>query len=188
MELYFLRHAIAVERGTPEYEDDSQRPLTPNGRKKMKRVVKGMKALGLSFDWIYSSPYLRAKATAELVSETFKLGRKLKFSEHLAADGNPKLFIEQMARTHGSTERLLVVGHEPYLSALAGILIGGVGLGLQLKKGGLGKLTTDKLKFGHCAELKWWLTPRLLARLADASIPRPRKVPRKTRKETNHEE
>ena len=39
MNLYIVRHAIAVQRGTPDYEDDSQRPLTDKGRKKMKKIV-----------------------------------------------------------------------------------------------------------------------------------------------------
>lgn len=170
MELYFLRHAIAVDRGTPGCEDDRRRPLTPEGREKMERVAAGMKALGLSFDGVFSSPSLRAKATAEIVVETFKLERKLRFSEHLAPDGDPKLFVAQMTRMRRAPQRLLVVGHEPNLSRLAGALVGGRGgVDLQIKKGGLCKLTTDRLKFGRCAELKWLLTPRQLALLAERS-------------------
>lgn len=170
MELYFLRHAIAIKRGTPGYEDDRLRPLTPEGREKMERLAGGMKALGLSFDGIFSSPSLRARATAEMVGETFKLLPKLKLSKHLAPDGNSHLFIAQIIRMRRASLRLLVVGHEPYLSGLAGMLVGGRGgVGLQLKKGGLCKLTTDNLKFGRCAELKWLLTPRQLALLAERS-------------------
>ena len=43
MNLYIVRHAIAVQRGTPDYEDDSQRPLTDKGRKKMKKIVQGLR-------------------------------------------------------------------------------------------------------------------------------------------------
>ena len=89
MELYLLRHALAVDRGTPGYEDDSRRPLTAGGRKQMKRGVKGMKALGLSFGWIFSSPFLRARETAEIVGKALKMEDRLKFSEHLAAGGDP---------------------------------------------------------------------------------------------------
>lgn len=168
MDLYLLRHAIAVERGSQGYEEDSQRPLTPDGRRKMERVATGMKALGLSFDWIFSSPSRRARATAEIVAKAFKLPRKMKFSGHLAPDGDPELLVEQMGRMRGSPMGVLVVGHEPYLSGLVGTLIGGHGgVGLQLKKGGLCKLATGNLKFGCCAELKWLLTPRQLSLLAD---------------------
>ncbi len=178
MNLYFLRHAVAVDRASPDYVEDSQRPLTPDGRQKMERVARGMKALGLSFDWILSSPSLRAVATAEIVAKALELGRKMKFSEYLAPEGDPERLVEQIGRMDGSRKRLLVVGHEPYLSGLAGTLIGGHGgVGLQLKKGGLCKLAIAKLKFGRCAELKWLLTPRQLSLLAD----RPRRPPGKQR-------
>ncbi len=167
MELYFLRHATAVDRGTPGYDDDSQRPLTADGRKQMGRAAKGMKALGLKFDLILSSPYVRAKATAELVAETLKARSRLKFSDDLAADGDPQALIKGLASLPGPPECVLLVGHEPYLSALAARLIAGTAsVSLKLKKGGLCKLSADRLKFGHCAELQWLLTPRLLAQLA----------------------
>ena len=41
MNLYVVRHAIAVERETPGYDDDSQRPLTAKGQKKMEKIARG---------------------------------------------------------------------------------------------------------------------------------------------------
>ena len=32
MNVFLIRHAIAVDEGMPEYEDDSQRPLTDKGK------------------------------------------------------------------------------------------------------------------------------------------------------------
>ena len=40
MNLYIIRHAIAVDEGTPEYEQDSERPLTDKGKKKMRQISK----------------------------------------------------------------------------------------------------------------------------------------------------
>ena len=160
MELYILRHAIAVDPGTPGYADDSQRPLTPEGRKKMRRIAQGMKALELKFNLILSSPYLRAKETAEIAAEILQARPRVKFSDELAPDGNPKILIKSLTR---SPERVLLVGHEPYLSSLAGRLISGTAsVNLKLKKGGLCKLTADRLTFGRCAELEWLLTPSQL--------------------------
>ena len=73
MNLYIIRHAIAVDEGTPEYEDDSQRPLTDKGKKKMRQIAKGLRALGVEFDLILSSPYVRAKETAEILADVFKI-------------------------------------------------------------------------------------------------------------------
>jgi phosphohistidine phosphatase len=70
MEIYVLRHAIAVERGSPDYlHDDSQRPLTKKGIRRMRRGVRGLGHAGLEFDLLLTSPYTRARQTAEIVVE-----------------------------------------------------------------------------------------------------------------------
>ena len=66
MNLYIIRHAIAVDAGTADFED-SQRPLTDKGRKKMRQIAKGLRSLGVEFDLILSSPYLRTQETAEIL-------------------------------------------------------------------------------------------------------------------------
>jgi len=163
MELYLLRHAIAVDRRGPKYENDSKRPLTAEGRKKLKRCIRGMQALGLTFDFILSSPYLRARSTAEIVARALRLRRRLEFSNHLAPDGDAESLIELLRRAHGASRRLLLVGHEPYLSQLAGTLMGGpLRVSLRMKKAGLCKLTVEHLRLGRCAVLDWLLTPRQL--------------------------
>ena len=55
MNLYFIRHAIAVQAGTPEYENDSLRPLTDKGIKKMQKIARGLKDLGAEIDLIASA-------------------------------------------------------------------------------------------------------------------------------------
>lgn len=69
MNLYLIRHAIAVDEGDPEYAQDSLRPLTEKGRKKMRQIARGLRALGAEFDLIVSSPYVRARETAEILSD-----------------------------------------------------------------------------------------------------------------------
>ncbi len=98
MELYILRHGIAVEPGTPGYERDADRPLTPEGERKLKQIARAMEALGLSFDLILSSPYLRARQTAEIVAEVLKGRKRLELSDSLTPDGNTKKLVEQLRR------------------------------------------------------------------------------------------
>ena len=71
MNLYIIRHAIAVNEGTDGYESDSERPLTDKGRKKMREIAKGLRNLGVEFDLILSSPYVRARETAEILADVF---------------------------------------------------------------------------------------------------------------------
>jgi len=166
MELYILRHAIAVERGTKGYEDDTQRPLTPKGERKMRRVAKGMKKLGLSFDLILSSRLTRARQTAQIVAETFEAVERLKFSAHLAPDGETEDLIHDLKRLYHRPNSVVLVGHEPYLSGLmATLLTGKSALDVNFKKGSLCLLTVDSLQHGRCATLEWLLTPRQMARL-----------------------
>ena len=166
MELYILRHAIAVERGTKGYDDDTQRPLTPKGERKMRRIAKGMKKLGLSFDLILSSRLTRARQTAQIVAETFEAVERLKFSGHLAPDGETEDLIHDLKRLYHRSNSVVLVGHEPYLSGLMGTLLTGKSaLDVNFKKGGLCLLTVDSLRYGRCATLEWLLTPRQITRL-----------------------
>jgi len=57
---------------------------------------------------------------------------------------------------------LLLVGHEPYLSQLIAVLIGGEKMRMDFKKGGLCCISAESLTFGRCATLEWLLTPKML--------------------------
>src|SRR5215475_7857649 len=86
MEIYILRHGIAVDRGTPGYKKDSDRPLTEEGDEKMRQIAKAILAMDLRFDLILSSPYLRARQTAEIVGA--ELDEDVTLNELLVPDGN----------------------------------------------------------------------------------------------------
>src|SRR3954464_14897658 len=81
IEIYILRHAPAESRQLWGPRRDRDRPLTPKGEMKMWRIAKGMKRLKVSFDLILSSPFLRAKRTAEIVADTF--GMKIQLTDAL---------------------------------------------------------------------------------------------------------
>ena len=169
MDLYILRHAIAVDRGTPGYDDDSARPLTPEGAKKMRQAVRGMRALALEFDLILSSPYVRARQTAEIVAKELGAQARLEFSVHLEPGGDTESLVRSLVK-RSSLNSVLLVGHEPYLSGLISILVTGGGeMGLTLKKGGLVKLGVPMLRLGRCASLEWVLTPGQMRMIAEGS-------------------
>jgi phosphohistidine phosphatase len=163
MKLFLLRHAIAVERGTAGFEDDSLRPLTEAGRDKMQRIARGMKMLGLSFDHILTSPYVRAEQTARIVAAALELEKRLVTEPLLAAEQEPRAVLAKLAGREWESSDVLLVGHEPYLSELASLMIGSVHCSaLKMKKGGLCKL--DALQLNPCpdARLDWLLTPKQL--------------------------
>ena len=162
MNLYVIRHAIAVDEGTSEYESDSERPLTDKGRKKMRQIAKALRNLGVEFDLILSSPYVRARETAEILADVFKMKKKLDFSDNLIPLGNPELLITEVNEKY-SVNSLAVVGHEPHLSTLVGLLVAeNAKIDVTLKKGAVCYLSADDLHQEHRATLEWLLTPRIL--------------------------
>jgi phosphohistidine phosphatase len=167
MKLYLVRHAIAVDEGTSDYESDSQRPLTDKGRKKMRQIAKGLRNLGVEFDLILSSPYVRARETAEILADLFNLKKKLLFSDNLMPLANPELLITEVNEKY-SVDSMAVVGHEPHLSALVGLLVAeNAKIDVTLKKGGVCYLSADDLHHEHRATLEWLLTPGILVDTGD---------------------
>ena len=162
MNLYLMRHAIAAE--PDEDTDDNQRPLTEKGRKKLGKIARNLDKLDLTFDLILTSPYLRARQTAEVVADELDIKKKLLVeSENLTPLGFADKLVEEI-NAREPVGNLLIVGHEPFLSQLIGMLVAGdASLNVDMKKAGLCKLSTEQLTYGRCATLEWLLTPALLA-------------------------
>lgn len=160
MELYVLRHAIADERDPEKYPDDALRPLTAKGIRRMKRIAAGMRTLGIKPDLILSSPYTRARQTAEIAAEALRAGKVLKFSEHLEVAGDARKLVQELKSKYANAASVILVGHEPQLSdCISVLLLGDTQLALTMKKGGLCKLAVDSLKYGRCATLEWLIPP-----------------------------
>jgi phosphohistidine phosphatase len=161
MNLYLLRHGIAAEPEMAGFKPDSERSLTAKGKNRLRIAARAMAELNLSFDLILSSPFRRAKQTAEIIAKYFKLREKLAFSDDLTPAGNPRLLIQQLNHFRPEPKNILLVGHEPYLGQLIALLAGGnTSLEIDFKKGGLCKLEAEFLLYGRCAKLVWLLTPR----------------------------
>lgn len=159
MDLYILRHAIAGDRESFD-GPDSERPLTKEGAKKMRRIAKESKKLNLKFDVILSSPFLRAKQTAEIMAEEFHRENVLKFSSHLKVGGNPAALVHEIKTSYKKFDRILLVGHEPYLSGLISMLVSGkTDMSITMKKGGVCNLSVESLRYGRCATLEWLMAP-----------------------------
>lgn len=156
MDIYIVRHASAEERrsGLP----DEDRRLTGEGRQRFALVVAGLKRLGVGFDQVLHSPWKRAAQTAEML-EPISNGA-LVSSELLAMPPGPEL----LKTLDGKCVAL--VGHEPWMSELVGILIAGDGgaVAVSFKKGGVAWLRGSALPGG--AELRAFLPPKVFRQLA----------------------
>lgn len=162
IELYIIRHGLAGDHGS--YANDEQRPLTDEGQQKTRQVAKRLQALGLKFDWILTSPLVRARQTAEILRDV-GLGADLEESGLLAPEGRLQDWLSWYKQWQESDGKCLaLVGHEPNLSAWAEQLIwGDVRHHLVLKKAGVvGINLPDRGSPLGMGELFWLTPPRLL--------------------------
>lgn len=161
--LYLLRHGIALPHGIPGVSDDD-RPLTAKGEDHVKVVASGLNRLGVEPDKIVSSPLPRARRTAEIVSKALKLGDRLENSEALLPTATADSIFQWLGTRAENV--LMLVGHNPSLTELLGLLLGLTGnrLPFELKKGGIAEFrAVDKGAF----TLQWLSTPRLIRKLQD---------------------
>lgn len=158
MKLYLLRHAPALSREEWRLSDDL-RPLSPDGEDLARRIAERIAALQLGMDAILTSPYARALRTAVLVRE--RLGDAIPLIEdgRLAPDRCTPDALADMLAEHSDASALLLVGHEPSMTALVASMVGGGRF--SLKKCGLVRVDVDPAS-PRSGVLKWFATPRLL--------------------------
>lgn len=166
MNFLVIRHAIAEDReawaltGVP----DEQRPLTDEGRKKMKRAVRGLERVVERIDVLATSPWVRAVQTAEIVARRYD-DVPLAQIDQLLPDRQHPDFLDWLKRLD-QTEVVAVVGHEPHLSELISwLLTARVEPLLELKKGAACMLSFPQAPEAGKAKLVWLLTPAQLRRI-----------------------
>jgi len=132
MQLFVVRHGIAEEH-QPDQED-AARELTDDGRKKVKQIVKGLRALDIEVERVITSPWARAADTAKLLAPIAK-GDPIE-TELLCQSPRAEL----LSLIAEGDEPVAIVGHEPWLGELIAWLAFGDtrhGEALDLKKGGV---------------------------------------------------
>jgi phosphohistidine phosphatase len=163
MNLYILRHAQAEDAGSGP---DEARRLTARGLERAREAAAGMRAFGLRFEAILTSPLARAAETAEQVAAVYANDPPPQVMPELSA-GVPAGEIASALAAFSRYESVMVVGHEPQLSALAALLLTGSpgGVHLRLKKGACVALELHNRIERGSAELLWMLTQRQLRKL-----------------------
>jgi phosphohistidine phosphatase len=160
MDLYVVRHGIAEEPtpGAP----DADRELTPDGVRKLKRAIRGMRELDLRFGRVLTSPWRRAHRTAELLGSLLDEPAPIT-TELLCQPPRAELLAQISEATAGSQRGTAVVGHEPWLGELCAWLAFGdarFGEALDLKKAGVVWLSGTCVPGGMM--IRAMLPPKLL--------------------------
>jgi phosphohistidine phosphatase len=164
LRVFLVRHAFASHADPAQWPDDSKRPLTEDGARRFRSAARGIRRIVPDVDAVLSSGFARAWQTAELLHDeagwpapencpALEAGRPASAALPILQD-----------RDEGS---IALVGHEPYLSALASLLsAGGDGaLNLGMKKGGVVLLAFDGAVEAGAARLQWALAPKILRAL-----------------------
>jgi len=170
MNLYLMRHGIAIDANDPSVLDDNQRPLTNKGVKRMRRAARGLRRLGINFDGILTSPILRARQTADIVAGALGMESLLEEISGLAIESSVEHLLFGLTR-YQDREHLLLVGHQPLLGQTLAFIIdpsrGADKLEFNLRKGSLCRVEIAALPVNQPGVLHWLLTAKQLRLLAD---------------------
>ena len=119
--LYIVRHA-QKENELLE-QDDYDRELSPEGIQDAQNMAKFFALKNLPIDLIVASPAKKKKKTAEIFAEALKYNKTIMLNEVLYMAFVNEL-IETISYTFDTVDSVLLVGHNPSLTALAITLVG----------------------------------------------------------------
>ena len=158
MEIYLLRHGIAEDQSPTQ--QDAHRALTNEGAARLREVLITVYKAGNSPQLILTSPYVRARQTAEIAREILRVESDIMESQALTPMAQPREAWDEI-RALRSEQSILLASHEPLTGQLLGFLLGVPGLQVEFKKGAIARV--DLHGFGPTPRgvLKWFLTAKL---------------------------
>jgi phosphohistidine phosphatase len=143
MQLYLIRHGIAVDREDPNCPPDTERPLTPKGVKRSHAAALGLRELGVKPNAVLTSPWLRALQTAEVFCKVigYPSGKIIR-TDALKGTSAPADLLRELQGMKAKV--VLCFGHEPHLHLVIGHLLRTNTKITELKKAGLALLELQR--------------------------------------------
>jgi phosphohistidine phosphatase len=161
MQLYIVRHGIAINREDPKCPPDPERFLTDEGMEKTKQVAKGVAEIGAVPDLMLSSPYMRAVQTAEIFASALEYNKqKIRKTDLLLPGADPMQLFRELAREKLASA-VFIFGHAPHLDDLIATAIGSKHHVTAMKKAGVALVELRRM-VPPSGELVWLATPKLL--------------------------
>lgn len=161
MLLLLVRHGQAESIG-PDGSDASRR-LLPEGEAENRVCIQAVRRAGCRPDVIISSPLVRAAQTAQTAAEILDPPRGIREDERLVPGADLR-HVRAIAADY-DVDTLMLVGHNPDFSEIAGDLLGGAQV--VLRTSGIACLRLRRVEFGQ-AELQWLIKPALFPRAGHA--------------------
>jgi phosphohistidine phosphatase len=164
MQLYIVRHGIAIDREDPKCPPDPDRFLTDEGMEKTKQVAEGVAGLGAIPDLMLSSPYLRAFQTAEIFARVCQYPKQKIVKTDLLLPGAEPLQLFRELSKDKDLSVVYVFGHAPHVDDLVATGIGSKRHVSSLKKAGVALMELKRL-VPPSGALLWLATPKLLRKV-----------------------
>jgi phosphohistidine phosphatase len=167
MLVYLLRHGDAEELGGGGPRTDEERKLTAAGVEKLRFACALYRRAIKSVDRIVSSPLVRAVESAQILAEALRDGCQVERSELLVPSARPVRALELLqGEVAAGTGTVVLVGHEPHLGNLLGLLLTGSDRAcVPLKKGMLVGVELDG-DLGMHGRLLFCMTQKVAGKLA----------------------
>jgi phosphohistidine phosphatase len=161
MQLYIVRHGIAIDREDPKSPADPERYLTEEGIEKTKQVAKGIAALRASPDLFLTSPYVRASQTAEIFAHALDYPRqKIRRTDLLLPGAEPMMLFRELGKDKESS-CVFIFGHAPQLDEVIASALGLKNPITSLKKAGVALIELKRV-LPPSGQIAWVAQPKLL--------------------------
>ncbi len=151
MNIYLIRHGIA-EKISPG-KKDRERSLTEEGRQKLAAGVELWKKHIKHFDVIYTSPYLRAVQSSEIISKVFGYNGNITQDSTLAPGSLTDDLLE--LANHSDKKEIAFVGHQPDMSDHIAVLVDGTGSEAVFKEGSIAKISFNGIALPGKGQLEF---------------------------------
>jgi phosphohistidine phosphatase len=163
MQLYIVRHGIAIDRENPKCPPDAERYLTEEGVDKTRQVAKGVAALGATAELLLSSPYTRAMQTAQIFASALDYPKqKIRRTDLLLPGADPSLLFRELAKDKQYSS-IFLFGHAPQLDDILAMALGSKHHITSLKKAGAALIELKRIS-PPIGQLVWLGTPKVLRR------------------------
>jgi phosphohistidine phosphatase len=160
MRLYVVRHAWAGEHGDPRWPNDADRPLTHEGKERFRRVIRKLSERGIAPHVIATSPYVRARQTAEILAKGVDGKPEVIDIPGLASGGDWHSALDWACTRE--EEEIAFVGHMPDLGEMSAAMIGCDRRSIGFAKGAIAAIDFPSHPTVGEGLLCWLVTAKLL--------------------------
>ena len=153
MKLYLVQHAKAASK-----EEDPERGLSEEGRREIRKVAAFVKRFALGVDCLWHSGKKRAAQTVEVLGEAINVKEGTAGRDGLGPNDDVTVLTDELASTQ---KDIMIVGHLPFLSRLASLLLAGSEWANTVAFKNAGIVCLERSEDNRW-QIDWMVTPELV--------------------------